>query len=1304
VNISDFGFFAEDWLLDDCCLVISEFMASNHSVLKDEDGDYPDWIELYNPSTRDVNLDGFFLTDKADNLTKWCFPNVQIKAWDFLILFASGKNRSIPGQPLHTNFRLDKDGEYLALVSPDGEHIVDEYLPKFVAQYEDISYGLSQVSSTLVGAENSARYYVPTDDSWENLWMEEGFDDSGWNIGQVSFTFGVGPGTDIVGYWNLDEAEGTAVFDQSGYGHDGTCEEGLELGENSVEGVIGNALNFDGIDDHIEIADSNDLTPNHITVAFWIKPTDLGAGLQNVISKKDENNNGSYVIEIEGLSVNNLFNLDGSWINLELSFAEDEWQHVALTYDGSFLRGYINAQPSGNEVAAVGNVNNDPGSLYLGGTPVVGSYFSGALDEIRIYNRALGPDEISLLYASSGIGEEGEIKEEMHGNNSSVWLRSEFEVADCNAIDKLLLKIKYEDGFAAYLNGRLIASRNAPTLLQWDCSAVEDFLIPPAWTSEPILIPEGRNLLHNGTNVLAIHGLNDDANNSDFLLEPELISLQTNYETYYFNTPTPGIANEGGSVGVVGGTEFNINRGFYTDGFDLMISTDTPGAEIYYTTNNLSPSPTNPAASFYDGPVHIDRTTVVRAAAFKDGYVPSNVETHTYIFASDVSEQSMMWTEITQHEVWRAQMEEALLSIPTISLVVENAISQIEQETSIELLFEDGTEGFGVYAGIEYFGGYGLRHYAKKSMRISFKRVYGPARLHYDLFGIDATRIFDQILLRAGSNDSMFYIDPTGTRGSFIRNRWAFDRQLEMGQPAPHGRFVHVYINGEYWGQYHLMERPNGAFMASYFGGDKEDYDALNAGVAVDGDTIAWNAMVDSTDDYSLLQEYMDVVNYADYMLLEFYSGNDFDWWVDRNWMAARRRQSWAGYKFFAWDSDLKLRRSVYANVIDAGGPGDMWNSIKQHEEFRMLLADRAQQYFFNNGILTPDQVSEDVAELTEQMDKSIIAECARWGYRGDGNYNPNTWQRAVDWIRTEYIPQRTDIVIQQMRDAGVFPLIDAPVFKFGSVCQHGGHIPVDAGLSMVHVNGGVSAPILYTLNGADPRLPGGEIFFDAIEYDGPVILTADTHVMARTWDNGQWSALNKAFYTVGEAVLDFDLQMENLWMYQNLPGSSSSILTATVANINDNYSNSSYTYDWEIILPDDVTVAPAITGGGGPADPCCTFAAPSCNEPNGISDSGQAFTLRVTVTGADFGNRGIAEAEFGVALLGDVNNDTAVNIADRSIINTFWRTGAAGGFTLRDCDINCDDSVSIADSSITNAIWQGVLGQNRVSSPCPLR
>ncbi|MHC4676451.1 MAG: GLUG motif-containing protein, partial [Planctomycetota bacterium] len=153
------------------------------------------------------------------------------------------------------------------------------------------------------------------------------------------------------------------------------------------------------------------------------------------------------------------------------------------------------------------------------------------------------------------------------------------------------------------------------------------------------------------------------------------------------------------------------------------------------------------------------------------------------------------------------------------------------------------------------------------------------------------------------------------------------------------------------------------------------------------------------------------------------------------------------------------------------------------------------------------------------------------------------------------------------------------------------------------------------------------------------------------------------------EAVLSPSVDMDELWMYQNLPGQSNSDLTAGVSVTDDPMGNTTYSYVWEIVQPGDVTLAPVTVAGGGAGDAYWTFAARGCDEPGGLSDSGETFTVRVTITGDDYGNTGQAEAEFGIALLGDVNNDAIINVADRSIANAFWRMGSAGPYTLRDCD-----------------------------------
>ncbi|MDC0201122.1 lamin tail domain-containing protein [Verrucomicrobia bacterium] len=168
--------------------VISEIMANNESILADIDGDFSDWIEIHNPGNADFNLEGLFLTDNADNLTKWKFPASTIGAGKYLIVFASGKGEDIhegDGQ-LHTNFELSSGGEYLGLIDSDGKTIISEIAPKFQKQDKDRSFGLGiwgeSSSTAIVGPNAMVKYFIPEDASLANQWLEPGdiFDDSEW--------------------------------------------------------------------------------------------------------------------------------------------------------------------------------------------------------------------------------------------------------------------------------------------------------------------------------------------------------------------------------------------------------------------------------------------------------------------------------------------------------------------------------------------------------------------------------------------------------------------------------------------------------------------------------------------------------------------------------------------------------------------------------------------------------------------------------------------------------------------------------------------------------------------------------------------------------------------------------------------------------------------------------------------------------------------------------------------------------------------------------------------------------------------
>src|ERR1051326_6143154 len=178
-------------------VVSSKFVADNKTTLADEDGQFTDWIELYNSGTATVSLGGWSLTDDPTRQARWFFPATNLTAKGFLVVFASGKNRAVAGAPLHTDFSLKASGEYLALLKPD-RTVATEFAPVYPQQYADISYGLAQdvTTNVLVAAGTPAKVLVPANGNLGLNWTQSGFADSTWTSGPT----GIGYETAVSGF------------------------------------------------------------------------------------------------------------------------------------------------------------------------------------------------------------------------------------------------------------------------------------------------------------------------------------------------------------------------------------------------------------------------------------------------------------------------------------------------------------------------------------------------------------------------------------------------------------------------------------------------------------------------------------------------------------------------------------------------------------------------------------------------------------------------------------------------------------------------------------------------------------------------------------------------------------------------------------------------------------------------------------------------------------------------------------------------------------------------------------------------
>ena len=189
---------------------ISEFVAQNTYSLADENGDSEDWIEIENTDGTEVSLNGWYLSDNADNLTKWMIPDVTLPPNGYLVFFASNKDRVDPAGELHTNFTLDPDGEFLALVRPDGTTIESSYDPP--PQFRDTSFGVGSVGAsevtTPIDQGTNAKYFVAATDPGAANWRVPAYDDSAWTTAGLAYGWDTaGPYLDLLGEGgNLSEA------------------------------------------------------------------------------------------------------------------------------------------------------------------------------------------------------------------------------------------------------------------------------------------------------------------------------------------------------------------------------------------------------------------------------------------------------------------------------------------------------------------------------------------------------------------------------------------------------------------------------------------------------------------------------------------------------------------------------------------------------------------------------------------------------------------------------------------------------------------------------------------------------------------------------------------------------------------------------------------------------------------------------------------------------------------------------------------------------------------------------------------
>ncbi len=915
-------------------IIVTELMASNLTVHTDEDGDYSDWAEFYNPTAVDVDLSGWYLTDDALHLDKWRFPDgVTLPAGEFLLVYASDKDKRDPGSPLHTNFQLETDGEYFALVEPDGVSVAFDFGAAFPPQVTDYSYGLSQGASifTLVDTADDARAFVPSGSGLGTQWRQIGFNDAGWKSGRTG-----------VGY-------------ESGSGYE---------------------------------------------------------------------------------------------------------------------------------------------------------------SQIRL-----------------------DVQAEMQDENTTTYIRIPFRIDDASSVSSLRFRMKYDDGYAAFLNGNLIASRNAPSTLGWNSSASSLHDDSAAVVFEEAPVPGAAAHLRDGENVLAIHGLNDNLGSSDFLILPELEGVNVGEldleSRHYFDEPSPGVPNFTGASAVSAVPTISEPSGTKTSSFNVALDVADGAATIRYTTNGNEPTA---SSTRYTGPISISQTTQLNVKSFTPDALPSPTVTANYIFlASSVR-------SVTSN-----------LPIVYIDTFGDGIGSSSQTSAYASIVDVDPATGRARITDPPSF-----QHFVGMKQRGSSSSGFAKKQWAFEIWNAPHGNDEDAPLLDMPPESDWILQGPYSDK-SLMRNVLSYDWSNRMGLWAVRTRFVEAYLNtgggsissSDYIGVYIFMEKIKR-------GRDRVDIARLlgseNTGDDVTGGYILKIDRLDPGDSgfttsrglrlayvypkedrvtgpqanyirsymnayetalygtnyrspTSGYRRYIDPASFIDHHIMVELTKN-IDGFRLSTFMYKDKNGKLASGPI--WDYNLSLgnadynegwRTSGWYYSLLSGNSYAWYPRLFQDPDFTQEYVDRWTE--LRETVFQTSELLGSVDEYAAEIDEAQARNFNRWRILGQDVW-PNwfvadTWEEEIDWMK-DWIAGRADWMDSQFT---------APVSFNRSTGL------ISPGFRLIMSSS--ESPIYYTLDGTDPRRSGGGLSDSAIQYDGGgVTIDETTRVIARVRrSSSRWGApRDEVFYT----------------------------------------------------------------------------------------------------------------------------------------------------------------------------------------------
>ncbi len=774
-----------------------------------------------------------------------------------------------------------------------------------------------------------------------------------------------------------------------------------------------------------------------------------------------------------------------------------------------------------------------PGSDSLGLTWTAADFddgsWTGGIVPVGYDRRTAGATYAPLL----GL----DIEAEMYRINASAYMRIPFEVPAGVRVDNLRLRILYEDGFIAYLNGTEVARRNTPASPSWSSASATRRLEADVLAGEDISLTPHVPLLKGGKNVLAIHGLNDNKNGATFFIAPQLEALTVNEVKrgayFYIPTPTAGWSNATGAKGLAPEPLFSVPGGGYADNQSLEITTASPTATIRYTIDRSEPRENSRQ---YTGPIAITNTTVVRAKVFEEGYVPSAVASQTYfLLQPDVVGFSSNLPLLLVHSFGRTSLpEDPLVSVQAAIFDTFDGKSTLTQPP-------------------DYIGNTGMKKRGSSSL--------GFPKNNYNFETWDEKSRDLQVSLFGMPPESDWSIHGPYSDKTQMRNFLSYDWSNKMGRYAVRCRLVEMFFNlrggkvsyADYYGIYVLMEkikRGRDRVDISRLHASENQEPALSGGYILKIDRLdpgdsgftssrgLTHAYVDPKEQEITPQQKVYIKRYIDQFEGALFGANfahpengyakfiDVDSFIDHH-MLVEVTKNIDGFRLSTfmfkdrngklnmgpiWDYNLSLGNADYLGgwepkgwyMNESGVSFPHWQKFFTDPNFVKRYGER--WFGLRANLFKAGTILQQIDETAALLKEPAVRNFKRWPTLGTYVW-PNKfigktydeeiafmkgWARdRVAWIDTVFIPAPTFD-----RDPG----------------------PVAPG-TLLSIRA-PSGSIVYTVNGPDPRLVEGDQAPEALAYAGPIALNANSRVRARVKREGSWSALIEGTFVVSTPPL----------------------------------------------------------------------------------------------------------------------------------------------------------------------------------------